>query len=295
MKNKVVPILIAALVISQVLLLARINDLQSQLNNARSEINNQSTYMRNEINTIYSNVDETLKREASLIEIASTVLGTLNVDTLTAPITFSITPKEVSENTAVSLNIDGELIPMDKTGTTFTATVNRDIFGSASPMIVIDENGVKKTTQDDRIMIWSMKDSLLPSLHPRLMGQSSYGGGNYKVNKTLQADYKHVESGITFTEMRFAIKVDDEIISDELIPADSLPDGWTVDRTIPLKDGQTCVMTVIATDSIGLEHRCTVDHWVGGANAQREPWFDDEQIYSADGKLLWKPEYTLVG
>lgn len=49
-------------------------------------------------------------------------------------------------------------------------------------------------------------------------------------------------------------------------------------------------MTVIAIDSIGFEHHYTVDHWVAGSNCQREPWFNDEQIYSADGSLLWKSE-----
>lgn len=47
-------------------------------------------------------------------------------------------------------------------------------------------------------------------------------------------------------------------------------------------------MIVIATDNIGFEHRCIVDHWVDGSDRQREPWFTDEEIYSADGKLLWE-------
>lgn len=295
MKKNVLYIVIAVLVVMQMVSLAKINNLQNQLNNVKSEIYNQGNNTKNEINAIYSNVDEMLKREVSLIEIASTELGTLDISSLTVPITYSITPKEVSENTAVSLEFDGELIPMNKNGTTFTTTVSHDIFGNASPMILIDEDGVKKTTQDDRIMVWSIrgiKDSLLPTMHPRLSGEARYGDSSYKRKGTLNADFKNVGSGIVFTEMRFVIKVDDEVFSDEIIFTDTVPViwDWQVDKTIPLTDGQTCIMTIIAVDSIGLEHHYTVDHYLGGANNQREPWFDDEQIYSADGELLWETE-----
>lgn len=290
MKKNILPIIITALIIAQIVSIMKVSNLQSQIDNARDEISNLNNNTRGEISEIYANVDAMLKKEVSLIEMASTKLGALDIDNLTAPVVFSITPKEVSENTAVSLEIEGELIPMNRNGTTFSTTVSRDIFGSTSPLIVIDESGVKKTTQDDRIIVRSMKDSLLPIMHPQFAGETRYSGGTYKCKKTLHTDVQNTESGIVFTEIRFAIKVDEEIISDEVIPIDTLPGGWQVDKTIPLSNGQICIMMVIATDSIGLEHRYTVDHWIGGANAQREPWFDDEQIYSADGKLLWKAE-----
>jgi hypothetical protein len=264
--------------------------LQSQVDYAQAEISNLNSNTRSEINAIYANVDAMLKKEVSLIELASTKLGALDIDNLTVPVVFSITPKEVSENTTVSLDIEGELIPMNRIGTTFSATVSCDIFGSVSPTIVIDESGVKKTTQDDRLIVWSMKDSLLPIMYPQFSGEARYSNGTYQFKKTLYRNVKYGESGIVFTEIRLAIKVDEEVISDEVIPMGTLSAGWQVDKTIPLSDGQICIMMLIATDSIGLEHRYTVDHWIGGANAQREPRFDDEQIYSAEGKLLWKAE-----
>ena len=50
-------------------------------------------------------------------------------------------------------------------------------------------------------------------------------------------------------------------------------------------------MMIIATDSIGLEHHYNIDHRTAGSNQQREPLFDNEKIYSADGKLLWEPKW----
>lgn len=53
------------------------------------------------MNSIYSNVDDMLKREESLVEIINIEMGTVNKNNLTVPINFILTPKEVSENTIV--------------------------------------------------------------------------------------------------------------------------------------------------------------------------------------------------
>ncbi|QIB69693.1 hypothetical protein Ami103574_10325 [Aminipila butyrica] len=290
MKKNILPLIIVVLVVAQFVSIMKISSLQQQVDNARAEISTQDDNTRSEINEIYANVDEMLKKEASLIETASIKVGDLDTENFTAPITFAITPKEVSANTAVSLEIDGQLNPMTRNGTTFSTTVSRGIFGKVSPMIVIDESGVKKTTQDDRIVVESMKDLILPILSPQFIGETSYSRDTYQCKKTLYADVKNAESGIAFTDMRFVIKVDKKVISNEVIPSDAFSGGWQVDKSIQLKKGQTCIMMVIATDSIGLEHRYTVEYWRAGADDQRGPRFDEEQIYAADGKLLWKAE-----
>lgn len=58
---------------------------------------------------------------------------------------------------------------MEKNGTAFVAIVSRNVFGNALPKIVIDENEVKKTMQDNRIGIWSIKDKIFPTINPRLI------------------------------------------------------------------------------------------------------------------------------
>ncbi len=160
MKKNTIHILIAILIISNVILFVKNGNLQRQIENTNAEMNQLSGSIKNDMDTIYSNVDEMLKQKASLIESATTEMGEINVDDVTVPLIFTLTPKEVSESTVVSLDFDGELFPMEKNGTTFLATVNRDIFGDALPKIVIQEEGVKKITQDDRIGIRSIKESV---------------------------------------------------------------------------------------------------------------------------------------
>ncbi|HZK56725.1 MAG TPA: hypothetical protein VFD17_00315, partial [Clostridia bacterium] len=245
----------------------------------------------NDMNAIYSNVNEMLRQKASIIESAVAEIGKVDTDEFTVPITFILTPKEVSENTAVSLDFDGELFPMDKNDTTFVTTVSRNIFGDAMPKIVINENGVKKTTHDDQINIPSIKERVFPIMFPRLMGEAKFDGKTYRRKGNLSADIKEISSEIEFREIRLVIEVDNKVISDETIPKETFfHDGYEIDEKIPLNDGQTCIMKVVATDSIGFEHHYVGDRWDAGSNHQREPWFGDEQIYSPDGGLLWESD-----
>lgn len=292
MKKNAPHILIGILVIAQIWAVFKIGSLQEQISIARNEIGQLHNNTRMEIDSIYSNVDERLKQQASLIEKASVEIGAIDTGGLTAPITFSLTPKEVGAHTAVSLDMDGTLFPMDKSGTSFSVTIPCGLFDSVLPAIVIDEDGLKKTTQDDRLHIFSMKDELFPIFFPHLNGGSQYNGAVYTRKGTLNMETKPSSRGVAFTKMRLVAKVDDAVISNEEIPAGA--SEWEVDQSVPLGNGQVYVMTVVAADSIGLEHHYIVDYWVGGADRQREIWFDNEKIYTAGGKLLWEPEYNRV-
>ena len=295
MKKKTLYILITVLIISQLISIIRINSLQRQVENTYLEMNNLSHNIRTEMNGIYNNVDVMLNQQASLIESGATEIGAPNIDQLTVPIIFTLIPKEVREHTAVSLDFNGELFPMEKDGTTFSATISRDIFSEAMPKIIIDENGIRKTTEDERVGIWDIKEEIFPTMYPRLMGDASYNGETYSRRGELSGEIKGPPSEIEYKEIRFVIKVDDQLISDEIIPKETFYSGYEVDEKISLSSGQVCTMTVIAIDSIGLEHHYLVDHWDVDSGSQRELWFNgDAQIYSSDGKLLWKPEYIRI-
>ncbi|NLY47222.1 MAG: hypothetical protein GX053_14720 [Tissierella sp.] len=291
MKKNGLYVVIGALVVSQFILLLKINRLENQTEYTKNQMHNLSDNLRNDINAIYSNVDDMLNRKESLIEFSTVEIGTVNRDNLTVPITFTLTPKEVSEDTMVNLDFNGELFPMNKSGTSFTTTVDRNIFSDALPIIVIDENGVEKTMDGRQIGISDIKNEVFPNIFPRLLGQASYSGDTYSRSGNLSLDIKESKEDIEFTKIRLVIKVDDQIITEEAIPNEVFDSGYEVNQKISLGEGEVCTMVVVATDSIGLEHHYTVDTWIGGSNRQREPWFEEEYIYSSDGKLLWQPEY----
>ena len=78
MKKNGLYVLIGALIISQFTLLLKINRLESEAEYAKSQMNNLSNNLRNDINAIYSNVDDMLNRKESLIEFSTTEIGTVN-------------------------------------------------------------------------------------------------------------------------------------------------------------------------------------------------------------------------
>lgn len=288
MKKNKTSIIIILLIIFQTISILKISDLKRQIQSVEYGMERLYDRLRNDVDQIYSNVDETLRKKASLVESASFEIGRVEGDELTVPITFSLTPKEVSHDTLVNLDFDGEIFPMEREGTKFTAVVSRDIFGHALPKIVIDDKGVKKTMEDDEIGIWSIKEMIFPTIHARLDGTASFSSGNYRRVGNLNIEIKEAMSHIEFKKMELVAKIDDEIISNEKINKEDILDAYKVDKKEDLKKGEIYTLTVVATDSLGLKHHYIVDHWLAGSNSQREPWFDDEEIYSPDGKILWQ-------
>ena len=291
MKKRITYILLTILIITQVISMLKLDELKSLIDSTRNELSNLSNNTRNEASYIYDNVDRMLREEASIITDASVEIGLPDIETLTVPVLFSLIPKEVRETTTVSLNFGGNVIPMVRNGTTFTATIPFDVFDVIEdPLIEINDSGTLRSTRDDRIFIWSVKDAVFPEIFAQLVGRASYGNNTYTIEKHLQIAEKRSESAVTIAEMRFVIKVDDEVISDKSVPDNVLNTPWLVNEKITLNSGQVCTMTFIATDSIGFEHHFLLDYFVGGNNAQREPMYENEIIYSPDGKPVWGAE-----
>lgn len=293
MKKYLLHIIFSMLIVLQIVSLIKISNLENQLEYAQINLSNQIDSVSRNVGNIYENVDEMLNKQASIIESAHSEIGKFNVSDLTVPITFTVTPKVVSKSTVVSLDFEGEQFYMDKNGTTYIATISRNIFDEAMPKVIIDENGVLKTEQPETLGIRSIKDKILPEMYTRLRGESTYGSEVYHRKGTLSIDMNPVSLGTKFTDIKLVIKVDDKVISDENISSfeSSLEENiieYEVDEKINLTDGQTCTMTVIATDNYGLCHHKIVDYWKAGSDEFMEDrWLDTESIYSADGELLW--------
>ncbi len=62
-------VLIGTLIIFQFALLLKVNRLGSETEYTKNQMNNLNNNLRNDINAIYSNVDDMLNRKESLIEI----------------------------------------------------------------------------------------------------------------------------------------------------------------------------------------------------------------------------------
>ena len=285
--------LIVALCIAQTISIFSIKNLQFEVLELKNMLNYVHSTLATNMDSIYYNIDDTLKKATNLIEDASVEIGEVNTKDATVSIKFTIIPKDVTEDTEISLDFGDEIIFMERNGVNFSAEISRGFFDDAFPQIIIDENGIKKITQDDRSSIYSVKEWMFPTMWPFLTssGQSHSEGKSYREYAGLQINFEKASSKVEFTSVCLVSKVDDQIVLERTIPIETLFENYCkIDEKIELDLNQVLITTVIATDSLGFEHWYTVDHFIAGESIQREPWFDDRMIYSPSGDLVWEFE-----
>ena len=304
MKKSYIPILLAILIITSAISVVTIGSLQRQLISVRNEMSNLNYSVNSQLGAVYSNVEEMLSREADLLELAQYEIGALDAESLTVPVTFSLTPKVITAETSVSLDIGGEIFPLQKDGISFSGTIVCPLFGDIDPLILIDDGGIIKTATDERLVVWSLRHSVFPQIYPHLVGSSQHKNGVYKYDKLLRISGidstapREDEPQVTFVAMELVIKVDGDEVRRDVLPIErlyaELPatlsgcyEGFAIKMDLPLADRQACTTILVATDSLGFTHHYPIEHFVGGRGSQAEAWFGDPQIYSPDGALIF--------
>jgi len=293
MKKDTSSALVAILIVTQVLSYFKISNLEREIEEIKNYTMSAHDTVNSSINSLYFNMEEKLDKQASYIEHIETTIGTPNGEDLTVPITYTIIPKEVTDNTFLSLDFNGEVLKMDRDGTTFSLTLVSEIFNPETyPNIVITEDDVTKTEKNDLLNIYSLKNGIFQNSNIHLRGSARGNGKEYKRTGTIKFDMdppKGTQGFVELVDARFVTKVDDDIISDKAIDINDL-NGYEINEEVALEDGQTYTMYIVLEDSLNLEHHYMIDHYVQGNNAQREPFYDNEEIYSQDGTLLWPQE-----
>ncbi|MEA1959821.1 MAG: hypothetical protein U9N81_00780 [Bacillota bacterium] len=304
MKKNTTPVLIAVLIVLQIISLVRIGNLQDDLRNTKNKLSDQLSHQSNQISNIYSNIDSMLDRQASIIDSYDYSFGTPDNDKLTVPVTFTITPKETKEDTAVTLFISGDSIAMEKKGTSFTGTLPAGIFDNLEAKVILADGGIQKTeTLEVR---GTLRDRVLPTIQVRFEGGSSDGyqknqrklSGIFHRTGNLSLDIKPAVNNNKIEGARLVVEVDGKIVSEKRV--DQIGENWTeIDEETTLSAGQKYTMAVLATDSIGLVHKTIMDQWELDENA--EPihgdewmWMDEVIITDKEGTVLYEPHYEEV-
>lgn len=105
--------------------LAKINELTDNINSLQNTISNcqyQISNMDSNIGSIYNNVDEMLKKEASLLSSVDYTLGELDTENHMVPVTVKLIPKSLTDDTQITMNVDGQTVTFDRNGNEFSAT-----------------------------------------------------------------------------------------------------------------------------------------------------------------------------
>ncbi|WP_326909809.1 hypothetical protein [Sedimentibacter sp. MB31-C6] len=184
MKKNYLYIIIAALILFNIYTLNKVSNIDRNI----QQIFNQQNNLSNEINNIYSNVDEKLKKQASMFDSYDVTFGDeLNADNLTVPVKISVTPKENSENLTAELLINNERHSMIKNKTTFITQVNAYVFDPFKIMIVLNDNGTEKIETIDEYN--DLQYKYLLDLYGHFAGNTKYSSGKYQYDGDIIIDF----------------------------------------------------------------------------------------------------------
>lgn len=299
MKNKrskllvcVIVVLIAGLIAS----IVAIVNLTEQVESLQETVNNQFNTMNANINSIYSNVDNALKKQTSIVSSVEESKGNLNESDLTVPVSLKIVPKDIAEDTKLSVEIGDKIYPLSKSGSTeYSATVSVPLFNSENAVLLIESKGETKTELLEDVYVSDMWYSYLPMIdHADFSGSYGYSNGKYNFNGRINiiSDATAKMDNRSFEKVSLEAAVNGKKVWEQ----DVTETFNKAEGEIPLNKGfemkQTDKLTidVVAVDGAGIIHRYTA-HISNESSS-----FVDGAIETImnDGDCLYYPDGTKV-
>ena len=292
MNKKIGSAILALLVVSiggQFLNRLKLNDLETMLQESGRRISGLEHRLENQV----SYIENVLERGASLITNAYTEIGSPEAANMTVPVTFVVELKTIAPNTSVSLDFDGELLPLTQSGIKFSAVKNFAINEEATPTIIIETDGVKQTQQDYGLNVDNLVDQAFPTLHAFFSGESSYDrNGNYTASGSVDVDFKSANSLSNLVSMNYVQKIDGEVFKETPFPLEENKYNYSleVSDSFKLTEDSILITYVVATDKAGFVYEHQLKHFVANMSVQREPHFDQSTITDPNGNVIFSTE-----
>lgn len=291
-------VLVVVMAVLLVVCLAKINELENQianLNNTIANNNHQISNMQSSINSIYNNVDEQLKKEASLLSSVDYTLGELNTDDHTVPVTVKLTPKSLTDDMQIAMNVDGQTVAFERNGNEFSATfsVNMFIGYDNFPMLNIVTGGTTKTELLESVSLTALYDRYLPIVYAYITPFDEFKNGKLSIDGHLQFDEKPtaIDSEVSIRKIELVTEKNKEEIArtdvTDKVQADF--NHVPVQATYDAKYGDEFCIYVVAEDSLGYIHKALAYYWHEIDEHTSESVTAVEgtaMIYDKDGNLL---------
>lgn len=263
------------------------------LSNRVSNLSAELEFSRNEIHSIYNNVDEQLKKQASLLSSTEHTLGNLNTDKHTIDVEIKVIPKTVTDNMALSVKIGDSVADFTRTGNEFTAVVPVAMFMDyeTRPMLYIETEAGTQTEVLEDIRVSYLYDRYLPTLYAYIPSHTDFKNGKAEINSHLEISVKPTEysGNVGFSKYELVTVVNDKETDREDITSkieNGSYDGQ-FSKTITAGLGDNVVIYVEAMDTLGYLHKTVAHSWYKNEDgAVAEAMYDGDSIYDKDGNLL---------
>lgn len=292
-------VVILCMAVLLVVCYGKISTLSSQNQHLRNDIAahaNELDILHDEISSIFNNVDEQLKKEASLITGMDYSLGELSDDKRSTALNVSLVPKVVSDDMQVSVTVDGNTAELTRNGNFYEGAVDVGLFVDYDkwPLLTIETTDGIKTEYLEGVDISYMFSRFLPSVYADMSGSGTHTKDKLSVDLRFSIDCKpaYSNSAVTFTSFTLIEEVNGEEIGREDITDEVMNLDGNYKRhytkSFKVSVGDELKVYVVAEDSLGYIHKTLAHHWFENDDgAVAETIFGGESIYDKDGNLLY--------
>ena len=276
--NRIIILLLAVFLVLGAIKIGTLTDDVKKLKSQNSNFDSEIQMLRNEINSVYNNVDKKLKEQASLISGIDFSIGNLSEDMKSTKLSLTVVPKVISDDMELSVTVDEITAPLTRNGNQFTGTVDIGLFVDYDkwPLLTINTANETKTEYLDNIDISYMFTRYLPTLDADMSASSKAIKGKLHVDAGFRISSKPASGKpVTFTSFTLVEEVNNKEISRKDITSEVRKSGENYNtqyiKTFEISQGDELKVYVIAEDSLGYIHKTLVHYWTESENkAQAE-------------------------
>ncbi len=298
----------------------QIYSLKNEVESLRNRVDNNYTMLERDINSIYSNVDYQLKKQANLLNDYNWEYISADIPAGTAVVRCTVEPKEYTTATQAVIVVDGMETPMTFENGEYTALVTVSLYTDsiAEKVYFTDGNTVK-----NQELHWgiSPRNEYLTTVYADFRnggGKASHLDNGMEWNysgtisitaerKGLPVDIQHIyliteKDGREIIREELSVKEGMENYADshrtrEPRPA---PDGENIniidlvyekEVDLTLEKGTEILLKTEVVDSDGLHHITAIEGWRLTASGENQTYMGyrgaEAELYSADGTPLF--------
>lgn len=294
--QRIIILLLAVLLVFGAIKIGTLTDDIKNLRSQNSNLDSEIQMLRNEINSVYDNVDKRLKRQASLISGVDYTIGKPSDDMKSIQLSLTVIPKTISDDMELSVKIDGNNASLTRNGNEFTGTIDIGLFVDYDqwPLLSIKTSEGTKTEYLEDVDVSYLFSNYLPSLEADMSASSELNNGKLQVDAGFRIA-SHPASGnksVTFTSFTLTEEVNGKEINRQDITDEVRKSGENYNtqyiKSFEVSHGDELKVYVIAEDSLGYIHKTLVHYWAESENgAQAETVFGGETIFDKNGNMLY--------
>lgn len=286
-KNFVIVIILGLLIFC----VFKMDDMSENISMLEIRVANFQSGVRSEIKSIYNNVDELLKKQASLVSSVEYSLGELDTATHTVPLTLKVVPKMLADDITLSVRIGNTTADLTRNDNEFIAIVPVGLFinDEQYPILSIKAGNETKTEKLESVVVTNLHYDYLPNIYAHISPfYYNFSNGKLKIDSEL---YLSVYCGsATVTKMELITEINGEEIErqDMISYAQNEDCEIAYNKTYRANEGDELVIYLISEDSLGYIHKTTTLYWKQKDGAIESIADKGGEIYDKNGNLLTK-------